>query len=472
MVVNTPFRPKQAGIVKLTISRKMLLSYLVMALLTVMASAYAVVSLHQLNNLAYGIINRDFFVIETSKKMMAALLAQESAERRFVILKDPAIAEIFREHNREFAQYLQDLAGHPFPDYADRHAQIAALVQQYAAHFEQTMVLVGANRLQEAVALSEGDGKIIIENLASQARTMQHKAEQSIDARMNLIRTQGANAAHMTIVLAVLSLAAGFSLALLITYNISMPLKQLEKATSEIAEGQFDHHPHIDRPDEIGRLANAFGVMTKRLKVLEALNLDASPLTGLPGNLAIERIIEERLSAPSAFSLCQIDLDHFKPYADKYGYAWASEIIKEVAKILLAERERAEMRDIFVGHIGGDDFVLIADPDLSETLGRRLVDVFDEHIRPFYSAEDLQRGFIVGKDRKGNEQTFPLLSVSVAMVTGDGSRFKNAVEMAEVAAELKEYAKSLGGNNFVKERRLGLRPSGTETGQAESTGKA
>jgi diguanylate cyclase (GGDEF)-like protein len=442
--------------VKLTISRKLLLSYLVMALLTVMASAYAVVSLHQLNNLAYGIIQQDFFVVETSKKMMDALLAQESAERRFVILKDPAIAEIFRERNREFAQNLQELSGHLFPDYADIHTQMVSLTQQYGTLFEQVLAMVGENRLQEAMALSEGDAKKIIENMASQVRALQHKAEKNIDARMNIIRMQGANAARITIVLTVMSLVAGFTLALLITYNISVPLKKLEKATRLIADGKFDHNIKIDRPDEIGSLTAAFGVMTQRLKVLEALNLDASPLTGLPGNLAIERVIEERLSAPSVFSLCQIDLDHFKPYADKYGYAWASEIIKEVAKILLAERERAEMRDIFVGHIGGDDFVLIADPERAETLGRRLVDVFDEQIRPFYSAEDLQQGFIVGKDRKGNEQTFPLLSISVAMVTGDGRRFKNALEMAEVTAELKEYAKSLAGNNFVKERRLGL----------------
>lgn len=455
---------------KLTISRKMLLSYLVMALLTVMASAYAVFSLRQLNNLAYGIIHQDFFMVETSKKMMDALLAQESAERRYLILKDTSIAEIFRARNREFAQSLQDIAGHPFRDYANIHAQVASLSREYGDLFEQCMTLVGENRLQEAMALSEGEGKRIIESLAFQVRAIQHKAEKDIDARMNLIRTQGANAAQITIVLTVLSLVAGFSLALLITYNISVPLKKLEKATSLIAEGKFDHNIKIDRPDEIGSLTKAFGVMTKRLKVLEALNLDASPLTGLPGNLAIERAIEERLSTQSAFSLCQIDLDHFKPYADKYGYAWASEIIKEVARILLAECERAGLRDVFVGHIGGDDFVLIAEPERAETLGRRLVAVFDEQIRPFYSEEDLQRGFIVGKDRKGNEQTFPLLSVSVAMVTGDGLRFKNALEMAEVTAELKEYAKSLAGSNFVKERRRGLRPSGTD--QTEPTEKA
>lgn len=439
---------------KLTISRKMLLSYLVIAFLTVMAGAYAVVSLHQLNDMAYGIISRDFFAVETSKKMMDALLALESAENRYLILKDPSLAEISKSRNREFTQYLQDLSGHPVPDYADRYARMAPLARQYDALFEQVRTLVAENRMQEAVALSEGDGKKIIEDLASQIRALQHRAERNINGRMDLMRTRGADAARMTIILTVLSLAAGFSMAVLITHNISTPLKKLERATSRIAEGQFDHDPHIDRPDEIGRLAAAFGVMTKRLKILEALNLDASPLTGLPGNLAIERAIESRLSEGSAFSLCQIDLDHFKPYADKYGYAWASEIIKEVAKILQVERERAEVQDIFVGHIGGDDFVLIAEPERAERLGRRLVDVFDDRIRPFYSMEDRQRGFIVGRDRRGNEQAFPLLSVSVAMVTSGRRRYKNALEMAEAAAELKEYAKSLAGNNFVREEEL------------------
>jgi CHASE3 domain sensor protein len=196
--------------VKLTISRKLLLSYIVMALLAVMASAYAVVSLRQLNNLAYGIIHQDFFMVETSKQLMDVLLAQESAERRYLILKDPSIAEIFRARNREFAQSLQGIAGYPFRDYANIHAQLVSLSQEYGALFEQCMTLVGENRLQEAMVLSEVDGKKIIENLASQVRAVQHKAETDIDVRMNLMRMQGANAAQITIVLTVLSLVAGF----------------------------------------------------------------------------------------------------------------------------------------------------------------------------------------------------------------------------------------------------------------------
>ena len=83
----------------------------------------------------------------------------------------------------------------------------------------------------------------------------------------------------------------------------------------------------------------------------------------------------------------------------------------------------------------------------------RLVDQFDARIPLYYNEEDRAQGFLVGKDRKGKEQKFPLLTVTVAMVTGDGRRFKNTLEIAERAAELKEYAKTLPGSNFIKERR-------------------
>ena len=447
---------------KLTISRKLLFSYLVMALLTVLASAYAVISLRDLNDLAYRIINQDFFIVETSKKMMDALLAQESAERKYLILKDPSLTDIFWVRNQELNQNLQELKNARFPGTAKTLPQVAALATRYGVIFNQELALVKENRLSEAIALSEQDGKKAIEEIASEVRAIQRKAEQDIDTRMNLIRERSTNASRMTFILSVMSLVAGLSLALLITYNISIPLRKLEKATSLVAEGQFDHDLQIHHRDEIGSLARSFGRMTERLKVLETMNLDASPLTGLPGNLAIERIIGERLSTGQPFSLCQVDLDNFKPFADKYGYAWASEIIKEVARILTDELKQTGGKGVFIGHIGGDDFVIIADPQRAEALSRHLVDQFDARIPLYYSSEDQEQGFIIGKDRKGREQTFPLLTVSVAMVTGDGHRFKNALEMAEMAAELKEYAKTLPGSNFVRERRGASR---AETGR-------
>ena len=150
---------------------------------------------------------------------------------------------------------------------------------------------------------------------------------------MNLIKTRGIRASRMTITLSAIGLFVGLALALVITYNISRPLKELKKATEHIAEGKFEYNLNINRPDEIGSLADAFSFMMERLKVLEGLLLDASPLTGLPGNIAIEMEIQKRLLEKKPFSLCHVDLDNFKPFADKYGYAWGSEVIKEVARI-------------------------------------------------------------------------------------------------------------------------------------------
>ena len=171
--------------------------------------------------------------------------------------------------------------------------------------------------------------------MALLVRAIQKKAEGDIDARMNRINDQSLRASRLTVVLSLVSLVVGVLLVvMLVTYNISRPLRRLEKATAMIAEGKFDDDFRLNRDDEIGSLSQAFGVMAQRLKILEERNLDASPLTGLPGNLAIEREIENRLQAKTPISLCHVDLDNFKPFADQYGYAWGSEVIKEVALLL------------------------------------------------------------------------------------------------------------------------------------------
>jgi len=199
--------------------------------------------------------------------------------------------------------------------------------------------------------------------------------------------------------------------------------------------------------------------MTKRLKVLEELNLDASPLTGLPGNLAIENKIDQMLAKGEKFSLCQVDLDNFKPFADKYGYAWGSEVIKEVASLLTGYIGEEPMKEIFIGHIGGDDFVVIGEPDQVESICRKLVVDFEKRIMSYYAKEDAQNGYFIGKNRQGIRQKFPLITITAAIVTDDGSRFKNPLDMARMAADLKEYAKMLPGSNYVTEQDIEKRRS-------------
>ncbi len=439
---------------KLTISRKLLLGYLGMAFLTLVASLYAVYSFHNLNDLAYTIIEQDFVIVETSKTLMDSLLARESSEKKFLILKDGSLADIFWTRSKEFATKLDDLKQYRSSGMSKTFSKVAASSKQYDEIFQKEMDLIQANKATEAMALSDGDSKKTVEEMTSQLKSIQKKAEQNIDSRMNLINIGGVKASRLTIALSIVSLIGGLALAILITYNISVPLKKLEKATGLIAEGQFDHDFKLDRNDEIGRLANAFTVMAERLKVLEALNLDASPLTGLPGNLAIEKELEKRLARRVPFSLCHVDLDNFKPFADKYGYAWGSEVIKEVANILTNHVGANGHDDVFIGHIGGDDFVMISEPELMEKMCQKLVQDFSRYIESYYSEQDRQKGYILGKDRKGQPQSFPLITVTASIVTDDGSRFQNPLSMAKKAAELKTYGKTLSGSNYVKREDL------------------
>jgi diguanylate cyclase (GGDEF)-like protein len=191
--------------------------------------------------------------------------------------------------------------------------------------------------------------------------------------------------------------------------------------------------------------------MANRLKVLEQLNLDASPLTRLPGNIAIEQQIERRLAEKRPFSICHADLDNFKPFADKYGYAWASEVIKEVADILTGALRTSGHDSDFIGHIGGDDFIIVTEPARAEQVCQQVIAEFDQRIYKFYEEQDKEKGFIMGKDRRGHEQKFPLMTISIGIVTDDGSRYENPLAMARAAADLKEYAKTHPISNYVRQ---------------------
>ncbi|MDA8126028.1 MAG: HAMP domain-containing protein [Deltaproteobacteria bacterium] len=437
---------------KFTIYRKLLLSYLAMALLTALVGAYAIYSFQRLDALAYQIINEDFVVVDRSKELMDALIARESAEKRYLILRDPSLEELFRSRSEEFAAGLVALSKHRSPWLVSSLNRIAMLNGQYNEVFSRESALVLANQLDAAQALSEDAGRKAIDQMALHIRGIQKRAEQDIDAQMNLIQAQGVKASRITILLSLVSLAAALFIVMIVTYNISRPLRRLEKATARIAEGNFDYTFRRSRADEIGSLARAFESMAQRLKILEERSLDASPLTGLPGNRAIEREIEKRLGKNKHFSLCHVDLDNFKPFVDKYGYAWGSEVIKEVACHLAAQVKVEAAPEDFLGHIGGDDFVIIAAPPRAEELCRRTVAGFDALIRKFYTPEDRERGFFIGKDRQGARRTFPLITITIAIVTDDGSRFQNPLDMAEAAAQLKEYAKTLPGSNYATEK--------------------
>jgi diguanylate cyclase (GGDEF)-like protein len=179
----------------------------------------------------------------------------------------------------------------------------------------------------------------------------------------------------------------------------------------------------------------------------------ANPLTGLPGNLAIENEMERRCRAETPTSLIYIDLDHFNVFNDHYGFTDGDKVLLLLSHILGWAVKRHGTPEDFIGHVGGDDFVLITHPERSERLARSVVRCFKKLIKQCYCAEDRLRGFIRGKDRNGKEGEFPLVSVSLAIVDCYGSCDFGQVERR--AAEMKHYAKTLPGNKYVRDRRSG-----------------
>jgi diguanylate cyclase (GGDEF)-like protein len=186
-----------------------------------------------------------------------------------------------------------------------------------------------------------------------------------------------------------------------------------------------------------------------------ARDLEANPLTRLPGNVSILNELSKRLENKSIFSVCYIDLDKFKAFNDKYGFEHGDEVIRETARILIRTTEEAGNPDDFIGHIGGDDFVIVTTPDKSDGLCLKIIDDFDKTVPTFYNETDRKKGYIVAKDRKGKEQKIRLLSVSIGVVTNEERAITHVAQIGEIGAELKTLAKAQERSNFVKDRRNG-----------------
>jgi len=234
-------------------------------------------------------------------------------------------------------------------------------------------------------------------------------------------------------------------------------LGRLKQATQQLANVVLDQEFPISATSMGDDLEHDIREMMRKVQVSQQLCLDASPLTRLPGNIAIEQVLKGKMLNDEKFALCYIDLDDFKAYNDKYGYARGSELIKLTGEVIhRAKDEHGDPGD-FVGHIGGDDFVLITSPDNVEPVCQAIIDAFDSAVPAHYHADDRARGYIEGTDRYGVTRRFPLMSISIAVVSDARRNFTTPLEIAQVATEIKDYVKTLPGSNYLIDRRTGQR---------------
>jgi len=436
---------------RLNIAKKLLLGYLPLPILIIVISVFALTSLNRINKINNSILKTDVPLIDIADKMIDTLFAQELYGRRYAILKGPELLGFFWKKSEEFNHLAEQisilLGGKEIPI-----AKLTALHAEYNHLFMEGVEYLG----DPASSRSKGyDGKIKKkqEELVELIKKISSDAKHDQGSKALMTSDIGAKAFRVTVFLCILSLFLSVSSTAVIAGNISGSINQLKVATKQISEGRFDYIDKTQTQDELGELSWAFSEMSKRLKQLEEMNLDANPLTRLPGGLAIENIIQKRLDAGTPLAFCLIDLDNFKAFSDRYGYAKGSEVIKAAASLIDKAVAVCGAKEDFVGHIGGDDFVVICSPDRFEAICNSIIESFDKMIPDFYDTEDRDRGYIQGKTRQGEEIEFPIMTISIAVASSRDHKFINTIEVGEVAAELKEYAKSVRGSNFVTDRR-------------------
>jgi len=184
-----------------------------------------------------------------------------------------------------------------------------------------------------------------------------------------------------------------------------------------------------------------------------ASDLSANPLTKLPGNIPIKEALEKCLSQEHLFAVLYLDLSNFKAFNDKYSYLRGDKVLQKTAQIILKTvKEKGNPGD-FIGHIGGDDFIIITSPDKVDSLCRGIIKDFDQDIPVLYDEEDRKRKYIITKDRQNKTTKFPLMTISIGVATNKARRFTSPAEISDVGAELKKYAKTRKGSSYVVDKR-------------------
>lgn len=195
--------------------------------------------------------------------------------------------------------------------------------------------------------------------------------------------------------------------------------------------------------------------LLKRITELKIQNATYSnPLTMLPGSVPINREIDRRLKLALDFRVAYFDLNDFKPFNDFYGYAKGDQVIQLLSKLV---KQYATGSDNFIGHVGGDDFVVIMGSVDWEVRCLKILEQFELQIRDLYAPKELQAGGIWSRNRAKEPCFYKLLSLAVGVVYPDPYRCESHLEVSELAAQAKKQAKQIGGNTLFVSRRRKLR---------------
>lgn len=259
----------------------------------------------------------------------------------------------------------------------------------------------------------------------------------------------------------------------IIVMDYNMPLKDGLTAAAELKENPlFSHIPiiivtaygekqaklkglsmgiddYLIKPVDTDELVARIKMVLKRNKQV----LDTNPLSKLPGNPSIQARIERALSEKKKFAVLYADLNNFKAYNDVYGFEAGDRVIKATANLLVKIIMPNEKSGDFIGHIGGDDFIVVTSFERAEEIALKITKAFDEIVPSFYKKEDLEKGCITAFDRQGTLRKFPLLAIAVAIVHNGLRELTSYAQISSIGSELKKAAKAFEKSAYVMDKR-------------------
>lgn len=214
----------------------------------------------------------------------------------------------------------------------------------------------------------------------------------------------------------------------------------------------------------------------KRMLQRKKVDMGHNPLTGLPGNLAIEEEARRRLARRDNLAFAYIDLDNFKAYNDVYGVKQGDKVIRLLADLLVQAVKRWGNQDDFIGHVGGDDFIAMSTPDKAQAVFEWIAKRFDERITAYYSDGDLKAGCITAKDRQGNVKKFNFVSASIVYLTDKNIETNQYPLLIQALTEMKGYVKhtmdrNKGGSVVFRDRRTTEEPRSVQAPNPAKTDK-
>jgi len=408
---------------------KIAVGYLAIAVFIIGMLFFLSFNLYAINQTAREIVNVDLPVLNALIKMRGSVLAQESFAGKYSIFKDSTFIRLYRQRAKESTANLAVME-------STGSVEDIAVLKRLYLDYQTASEKIFAGKPGTRVELQKSALRLL--NALDAHYT---KRKDMLQTVLERAEEQQKSTTRWAIWISCIGFMLTIGIAPFIIYRIFLAIAKLQKATHRIAQGDFNYEPQISAVAEISDLTCDFNQMAAKLKEMEQMNNDTRPLTRLPGTLAIERCLDERLKSGTPFAFCQVSLVNYRPFSAHYGYAKGGSLLRVTGYLIFAAvSEHGAARD-FAGHVGGDEFVIVVSTDKVAPVCEAVIKSFDAEVVRHFNPEHLEAGGLEWCDRFGVQRSFPITTISITVINCSAGEYASAVEIGRAAADFRDSIK-------------------------------